>query len=106
MVTITDAVERKSSKGEAFIALILTGTVEMVKSQVGKFYATVRKASVPSTLPLELAKKMIGQRMNGKIIKVPCDPYMYKAEDGSEIELNWNYQFTDDAENLTEEVFS
>jgi len=69
MVTVIDAVERKNSKGEPFTAFILTGGVEMVKSQKGKFYATVRKASVPSTIDISMAKRVIGQKMPGSIIK-------------------------------------
>ncbi len=106
MITISNAVERKNSDGETFVALILTGQVEMVKSKQGKFYATVRKASVPSTLDIELAKGMIGQKMNGMIIKKPCDPYMYTTQSGEEIELEWTYEYTDQAANFSEEVFS
>lgn len=104
MVIITEIAERKNSAGESFVALILTSGVEMVRSMQGKFYATVRKASIPSTLSLELAKQMIGQKIKGMILKVPCEPYMYKTQSGEQIQLNWNYQFTDDAESLTEEV--
>ncbi|HWY11171.1 MAG TPA: hypothetical protein VN026_07600 [Bacteroidia bacterium] len=106
MITIISAVERKNSKEETFVALILSGDVEMVKSQKGKFYATTRKASVPSTLTLELAKKMIGQRMNGQIVKKPCEPYLYATDKGEEIELDFTYEYIDNPENLTEEVFS
>lgn len=107
MVTITQAVIRKNSKNEEFVALILTSGVEMVKAKsTNKFYATVRTASVPSTLSLELAKEMVGQRMKGMIVKNPCDPYLYKTHSGEEIELTWSYIYTDEPENLTEEVFS
>ena len=104
MVIITEIAERKSSEGKPFVALILTSGVEIVKSKLGKLYCTVRKASIPSTLSLEVAKQMVGQKLKGMIVKVPCDPYKYKTDSGEEIELNWNYQFTDSAENLTEEV--
>lgn len=107
MVTIINAVERKNSKGEPFVALILTSGVEMVKAKsTNKFYATVRTASVPSTLSLKLAKEMVGQRMKGMIIKNPCDAYMYKTHSGEEIELTWSYVYTDEAESLSEEIFS
>ena len=106
MVTITEVAERKNSQEETFVALILSGDVEMVKSKQGKFYATTRKASVPSTLTLDLAKKMIGQRMNGQIIRRPCEPYLYETEGGETIELDFTYEYIDKPENLTEEVFS
>jgi hypothetical protein len=106
MIIISDVAERKNSKGENFVALILTGSVEMIKSKIGgKFYATVRKASVPSTLSLKLAKQVIGTRIQGMIVKKPCTPYMFKTQSGEEIELDWTYEYTDDAANLTEEVF-
>lgn len=106
MITIIDAVERKNSNEETFTALILSGDVEMVKSKQGKFYATTRKASVPSTLSLDLARKMIGQRMPGQIIRKPCEPYMYTTQSGEEIELDFTYEYTDEAANLAETIFS
>ena len=105
MITVIDAVERKNSKGETFVALIIAGGVEMIRSKANKFYATVRKASVPSTLTLEFSKQIIGTRMNGMIVKKPCEPYMYETQGGDLIELNWSYCYTDSAENLSEEVF-
>lgn len=105
MVTVIDAVERKNSKGETFTALILTGGVEMVKSQNGKFYATVRKASVPSTLEQSLAKRMIGQKMPGLIIKKPCEPYPYKTQSGEEIEIDFTYEYSAEAGSVEESIF-
>src|SRR5687767_3540296 len=105
MVTISDAVERKNSLGETFTALILTGGVEMVKSQKGKFYATARKASVPSTLELPVAKTMIGQRMGGTIIKKTCVPYMFKTQSGEEIEIDFTYEYSDESASVEETVF-
>lgn len=105
MVTVIDAVERKNSTGEVFTAFILTGGVEMIKSQKGKFYATVRKASVPSTLTLAIAKKLIGQQMPGSIIKQPCEPYPYKTQSGEEIELCFTYEYSEQATSMEESVF-
>ncbi len=106
MVTIVDAVERKNSQNESFTALILSGGIEMVKSQKGKYYATTRKASVPSTLELKHAKSMIGEKMKGAIVKKPCEPYTYKTEKGEEFELDFTYEFTENSTNMEEEVFS
>ena len=106
MITIIDAVERKNSKDETFVALILAGGIEMVKSQAGKFYATVRKASVPSTLTLAVAKTMLGEKMPGSIVKQPCEPYMFATKSGEEIELSFTYEYSESAENVTEAVFS
>ena len=60
---------------------------------------------MPSTLTLEIAKQVIGQRMNGMIVKKPCDPYLFTTSSNETIELDWTYEYTDDAANLTEEVF-
>jgi hypothetical protein len=105
MVTVIDAVERKNSTGEVFTAFILTGGVEMIKSQKGRFYATIRKASVPSTLALVVAKKMIGQKMPGSIIKQPCEPYVYKTQTGEDIELCFTYEYSEQATTMEESVF-
>ncbi len=107
MIIISDALERKNKDGETFISLIVSGGLEMCKSKDGKWYATTRKASVPCTLDLALAKQMIGTKMNGSIIKVPCEPYMYKTTTGEEIELAFNYQYTEEvATSLEESIFS
>lgn len=106
MVTIIDAVQRKNSANETFTALIISGGVEMVKSQKGKFYATTRKASVPSTLELKLAKSMIGEKMPGTIIKKPCDPYLFTTDKGETIELDFTYEYSEQSANLEEAVFS
>jgi len=105
MVTITDAVERKNSLGETFTALILTGGVEMVKSQKGKFYATAKKASVPCTLELQVAKAMVGSKMPGSIVKRTCEPYMYKTQTGEEIEIDFTYEYSEDSTSVEESIF-
>lgn len=105
MITVIDAVERKNGNGETFTALILSGGVEMVKSQAGKFYATTRKASVPSTLSLQHAKATIGQKMPGTIIRKPCEPYLYTTEKGEVVELAFTYEYSEQSNNLEEAVF-
>ncbi|MBK9282763.1 MAG: hypothetical protein IPM51_00405 [Sphingobacteriaceae bacterium] len=105
MVTIIDAVERKNSKDEVFTSFILSGGVEMVKSQKGKFYATTRKASVPCTLSLKVAKQMIGQKMTGSIIKKVCAPYLFKTQSGEEIEIEFTYEYSEEGTTIEESVF-
>ena len=106
MVTVIEAVERKNSNGDKFTALILTGGVEMVKSQKGKHYATVRKASVPSTIDLQIAKRLIGQQMPGSIVKKICEPYKYKTQGGEEIEIDFTYEYNEAATSIEESVFN
>ncbi len=50
MVTVSSYNIRTRKDGTTFIALEITGGVELVQSATsGKFYATVRKCSIPST---------------------------------------------------------
>lgn len=95
MVTVIDYAVRENSEGEAFVALILQGDLEMVRSnETGRFYATARKCSISSTFSEAVATQMIGKEMPGQIIKQECDPYDYVIpETGETIELNhtWVY---------------
>ena len=95
MVKLTNYKIRKRSNGETFVTLELTGNLEMVQSQqTGKFYATLRKCSIPSTLDDQTAKGLIGSTMEGTISKVECDPYSYTIQStGEVITLNYSYQY-------------
>lgn len=106
MVIIQDYAVRTSEKGEQFVALIVSGGLEMVKSQTtGRFYATTRKTSIPSTLDERTAKLMVGQKMKGDIVKVKCDPYTFTTDDGEDIELDFKYEYEDVSDNVEENVF-
>lgn len=105
MVTVIDALERANSQNEKFTALILSGGLELVKSdKSGKFYATVRKASIPSTLELAHAKSMVGSKIPGTIKRVPCEPYEFKTDSGEEILLEFTYEYVEDENNVAETV--
>jgi hypothetical protein len=106
MVHVIDAVERTNGKGEKFISLILSGGIEFVKSAANKFYATVRKTSIPCTLDLKHAKSMIGSKMPGSIIKRPCEEYEYTTPKGEQIVLNFTYEYSEQSDNMEENVFS
>ena len=76
MVTVTNYFERTRKDGTTFIALELSGGVELVQSNnSGKFYATLRKTSVPSTFDETIAKGLIGSQMKGEVVRVQVDPY-------------------------------
>ena len=61
MVTVSNYSERNRKDGTTFIALEISGGVELVQSNnTGKFYATVRKTSIPSTFDETIAKGLIG----------------------------------------------
>lgn len=106
MVTIIDVAERKNAKDETFISLILSSGIEMIKSKAGKFYASTKKASVPCTLSLQVARTMIGQKMAGNIIKKPSESYSYTSKSGDVVEIDFTYEYTDEATNMAESVFS
>ena len=95
MVTVSDYAVRTNSKGDPFVALLLTGNLEMVQSQeTGKFYATVKKCSVVSTFSEFVAAQMVGNQLPGTILKEECDEYEYTIpETGEVIELShrWVY---------------
>ena len=105
MVTVTSYAVRENSEGEKFIALILNGGVEAVKSQqTGKFYITSRKCSIPSTLSEDHAKALIGTQMPGTIQRVPCEPYEFITDSGDNIELDFSYEYSDEAESIVESI--
>jgi hypothetical protein len=56
------------------------------KSQnTGKFYATSRKCRIPSTFNADVAKLMVGQQIDGDIVRVESDPYEYTNKTTGEI---------------------
>ena len=95
MVTVSGYKVRQNKDGDEFIALELTGSVELIQStQTGKYYATVRKVSMPSTLDETVAKLSVGQQMQGDIVRVPCDSYTYTVKrTGEKISLAYSYAY-------------
>ena len=86
MVTVTNYAVRTKKDGTTFIVLELNGGLELVQSQTtGGFYATVRKCTIPSTFDEPVAKMMIGQQLDGDIVRVSVDPYDYTNKRTGEI---------------------
>lgn len=106
MVTVTEVESRQNSKGEAFAVLILTGDLQIVKSQnSGKNYATLNKVSIPCTFDENVAKTMIGKQLPGEIQKVECDGYEYASrQTGEVVTLHHTYIYNPDPSNLAEVV--
>lgn len=78
MVTIINYKERTTEDGKSFFVLEVQGGIEMVQSKTtGKFYATARKAFVPSTFDELTCKALIGTQMPGAIVKEECEAYEY-----------------------------
>ena len=87
MVIVSDYMEKvNSTSGQTFVLLELSGGLELVQSQnTGKFYATSRKCRIPSTFSVEVAKLMVGQQIDGDIVRVESDPYEYTNKTTGEI---------------------
>ncbi len=78
MVIVTNYAVRKRKDDTTFIALEISGGLEIVQSQAsGSFYATQRKCFIPSTFSEDVAKMMIGQQIDGDVVRVQTDPYEY-----------------------------
>ncbi|MGQ8336287.1 hypothetical protein ACUNWD_07015 [Sunxiuqinia sp. A32] len=106
MVTIVDHALRKNHEGEEFFALILQGGIEMVKSkESGRYYATAKRASIPSTFDEQTCKSMVGLQLPGSIRKVECEPYEITIEESGEVmELNHRWEYLSEAENAEEAI--
>ena len=95
MVHVKNYALRERKNGETFITLELTGGLEMVQStDTGRFYATIRKCSIPSTFDEETAKLIVGEKLEGEIVRVQCDPYEYlNQRTGEAITLSHTYAY-------------
>jgi hypothetical protein len=88
MVQVTNYAIRERKDGTTFIALEITGGLEIQQSQTtGNFYATVKKCSIPSTFDENIAKTMIGQQIEGEVVRVETDPYEYVNKRTGEVML-------------------
>lgn len=94
-VKIVGFQHKESQEGKPFISLTLQGGVEIVKSQNGSSYLTVRKASMATTFDEATAMALIGTEFPGSIEKVSCAPYDYTVPDTGEVILlthRWEYK--------------
>ena len=107
MVTIIDYAKRVNSTGEEFLALILQGGIEMVKSQeTGRFYATAKRASITSTFNEDACKALIGQKLPGSIRRIDCELYEFTVRDTGEVlNLSHRWEYTPEAASMEETVF-
>lgn len=108
MVRIVNYKERQKEDGTAFFVLELQGGIEMVQSkETGNFYATAKKAFVPSTFDEQVCTGLIGTEMPGSIIKEECEPFEYVVkETGEEITLTHRWVYvTDDAVKPKQQTF-
>ena len=95
MVTVSGYNVRKNKDGQEFIALELTGSLEIVQSQnSGKFYATVRRCNIPSSFNEATAKMMVGSQIEGEVVRVQSEPYEYTIKrTGEVVTLAYSYAY-------------
>lgn len=86
MVTVINFKERNKEDGTSFFVLEIQGGLEMVRSQsTGQFYATAKKAYLPSTFDAMTCQALVGTQMPGSIEKEECEPYEYTVQSTGEI---------------------
>lgn len=109
MVTIINYKERQKEDGTTFFVLEVQGGIEMIKSKsTGNYYATAKKAYVPSTFDEAICQGLIGTQMDGTVQKQECEPFEYTVkETGEIIQLSHRYVYVpaDEVENIPQETF-
>lgn len=107
MVKIIDYVKRQNAEGEEFYLLVLQGGLQVVKSQEsGRYYATMKQASMSTTFDENTCKSLIGEHIPGSIIKVETEPYEYAVpETGEIITLSHRWEYVKESDKLAEIVF-
>lgn len=107
MVTVVGFAKRQRTDGQQFIALILQGGLEMVKSkQTDQYYCTVRKCSISSTFDEPTARMMIGEKIPGSIQKLTCENYSYVVKESGEVlNLDFRWAYLPEGASLEEAVF-
>lgn len=95
MVTVISHAIRTKKDGSTFIALIISGGLEMQQSTTtGNFYATQKSCSIPSTFDESTAKMMVGQQIEGTVERVAADPYEYtNKRTGEVLTLQHSYAY-------------
>ncbi len=95
MVRIVNYKKHITEDDRDFLVLEVQGGIEMVKSQnTGSYYATIRKATVPSTFDEATCKSLIGSELPGSVHKVNSEPYEYTIKDtGEVIELSHKWEY-------------
>ena len=95
MVQITNALERVKKDGTTFPVLEISGGAELVLSQTTqRYYATLRKCTIPFTGTMDVAKMLIGQKIEGEIVKVIVAPYDFiNQRTGEVMKLQHSYAF-------------
>lgn len=105
MVRIVNYQRRLTEEGRQFFVLEITGGIEMVRSrETGQFYATSKKANIPSTFDEETCKALIGTELPGNVEKQEVEPYPYVVkETGEEIILTHRWVYNPEVPSKSQE---
>jgi len=95
MVTVTNALERVKKDETTFSVLEISGGVELVLSQTTqRYYATLRKCTIPFTGSMDVAKLMVGQKIDGEIVRTIFEPYQFiNPRTGEVLKLQHSYAY-------------
>lgn len=107
MVTIVNFRTCKNSDGKEFIALLVQGDVEFIRSKItGKFYATARKCIVNSTFDKPTCERLIGKTFPGIVERVATAPYeITNPKTGEKVTLDFTYIYNPALSTVEEKVF-
>jgi len=106
MVKIIDFKVRRNSSDEDFYVLVVQGGIKpIISKETGKVYLTNSRANVPTTFDVETCEELIGEKLEGSIEKVECEPYEYTIEStGEVIELSHRYEFQTEDQKVESQV--
>lgn len=95
MVKITNFHKVEKKDGTSFFSLELVGGIEIINSQsTGRPYITARKCKLTSTFDEAMANSMIGQELDGDIVRITVEPYSYMNKTTGEIlQLQHSYAY-------------
>jgi hypothetical protein len=97
MLKVIDAQTRVNAKTkEEYNIVVLQGNVEIQKSQSsGKFYLGSKTISVPTTLNLNEAKKLIDSFIPGEIVKIDCPEYLVPVPNSNKkLKITHTFQYS------------
>ena len=94
MVQVTSYAVKHRKDNTSFITLELTGGLELLQSKNGSFYATVRKCNISSTFDESIATLMVGQKLEGEIVRVSSPTYDYvNKRTGEVMQLSHSFAY-------------
>jgi hypothetical protein len=99
MVTIIGYKLSQNAEGKDFVSLKLQGGVEAIQSQQsGRFYLTAKTCYISCTFDEPTSKGLVGTTLNGKVERVPCEPYQYTVKETGEVmTLTHRYEYLPEA---------